>query len=284
MEGRPGATQDPTRDPSATGILAFLSLTFLVTWTCWFGWSAFTRDRPQTSPLFLLGVFAPAFVALALTRRAVGRDALRALVRPIGRWRVAARYYSFAVLYMAATRLAAAVLHRLIAGAWPAFGRTPFYLLAAAIVFSTWVQAGEEIGWRGYALPRLAARIGLGGAALLLGVIWAFWHLPLFFLPDTGSTDQSFPVYLLSVTAISVAMAWLYWRTGGSLLLVMLMHASVNNTSEIVPAAVPGATNPLTLNASSIAWLTVAVSWIVAAILLVRMRGADLRDATAREA
>lgn len=182
----------------------------------------------------------------------------------------------------AVPKLAAALLYRLITGAWPVFGRTPLYIMAFAIIFSTWVQAGEEIGWRGYALPRLAARFSPGGAAVLLGVIWACWHLPLFFLPDTGSTDQSFPVYLLHVTALSVAMVWLFWRTGGSLLLVMLMHASVNNTSEIVPAAIPGAAHPFALNGSTIAWLTVAVSWIVAAILLVLMRKADLHDIPSR--
>jgi membrane protease YdiL (CAAX protease family) len=141
---------------------------------------------------------------------------------------------------------------------------------------STWVQAGEELGWRGYALPRLTAHLGLAGASILLGGLWALWHSPLFFLPNTGSTGQSFPVYLLQVTALSVAMSWLYWKTEGSLLLVMLMHASVNNTTGIVPAAVAGATTPLTFRGSLVAWATIGLSWAIAALLLPRMRGADL--------
>jgi hypothetical protein len=145
---------------------------------------------------------------------------------------------------------------------------------------SMWVQAGEEIGWRGYALPRLAARLGLGGASLLLGVVWAVWHLPLFLLPGTGSTGQSFPVYLTHVTALSVAMAWLYWKTSGSLLLVMVMHAAVNNTTGIVPAAVPGATNAFTFNGSLVGWATGGAAWIVAAVLLYRMRGAEIGGLT----
>jgi membrane protease YdiL (CAAX protease family) len=132
------------------------------------------------------------------------------------------------------------------------------------------------VGWRGYALPRLARHLGLGGASILLGVIWGLWHLPLFFLPGTGSTGQSFPVYLLHVTAMSVAMAWLYWKAEGSLLLVMLMHASANNTSEIVPAALPGAANPFAFSGSLVAWVTVGLSWVVATWLLSRMRGADI--------
>lgn len=67
-------------------------------------------------------------------------------------------------------------------------------------------------------------------------------------------------------------MAWLYWRTQGSLLLVMLLHAAVNNTKDIVPSAVPGATNSFALSISLVGWLTVALLWIAAAYFLVRMR------------
>jgi membrane protease YdiL (CAAX protease family) len=122
----------------------------------------------------------------------------------------------------------------------------------------------------------MVARLGLGPASVLLGVIWATWHLPLFFMPRTDTLGQSFPLYLLQVTAISVAMAWLYWKTGSSLLLVMILHAAVNNTKDIVPSAVIGATNPFALSTSPVAWLTVALLWICAAYFLVRMRRAVL--------
>ena len=100
--------------------------------------------------------------------------------------------------------------------------------------------------------------------------------MPFFFIPAGDIYGQSFPLYLLQVTAVSVAMAWLYWRTGGSLLLVMLFHAAVNNTKDIVPSAVPGATNSLSFNASLVGWLTVALLWICAVCFLVRMRQATL--------
>ena len=124
--------------------------------------------------------------------------------------------------------------------------------------------------------PRLAARWGLAGASILLGVIWASWHLPLFYVPGTDTYGQSFPMYLLQVTALSVAIAWLYWRTQGSLLLTMLMHAAINNTN-LVPAGakVPG--NPLGMSHSLAAWLTLALLWIPAAYFLVRMRGSTGR-------
>jgi len=185
-----------------------------------------------------------------------------------------------AVLFFPAIKLAVALVHRVVAGAWPVFGGEPWYVMAVAIVFSTPAQAGEEIGWRAYALPRLAARFGIGPASILLGVIWACWHLPLFSMPGTDTAGQSFPVYLLDVTAISVAMAWLYWRVRRRLLLTMLMHAAINNTKDIVPSAVAAATNRFALSTSLVAWLTTALLWICAAVLLVRMRDAKLpRDA-----
>jgi membrane protease YdiL (CAAX protease family) len=228
--------------------------------------------------MYLLGVFAPSLVALALTARARGRAGTLALLRRTIKWSVSARWYVFAVGYMVTIKLAAALLHRIAAGAWPVFGQESVYIMAIAIVFSTPVQAGEEIGWRGYALPRLSAHLGLSGASIVLGVIWACWHLPFFFISGTDKSGQSFPLYLLSATALSVAMAWLYWRTGGSLLLTMLMHAAVNNTKDIVPSAVSAATNAFSLNSSLVAWLSVAILWICAAYFLVRMRGVKLQD------
>lgn len=258
----------------------FLLLTFIVTWSAWLAAARWSVQLPvlfgSGGPVFLLGVFAPALVAVGLTAAEDGRDGVRRLLSRIGRWQVPARFYLFAVAYLAVIKLAAAVLHRALLGTWPTFGTTPWPLMLGAILVSTWVQAGEEIGWRGYALPRLAARLGLSGASVMLGIIWALWHLPLFFIPGTGSDGQSFPIYLLHVTALSVAMAWLYWRTDGSLLLVMVMHASVNNTTDIIPAAVPGATNPLSFAGSSTALYTLVLSWLVAALFIRRMRGARL--------
>jgi len=260
-------------------LLKFFSLTYAATWICWMAAGAISRGNAPAAPalaaiagaLFLLGTFAPALVALALTERAEGRAATRALLRRVFEWRVGARWYVFVVGYMPAIKLSVALVHRFASGGWPRFGQEAWYLMATAILFSTWVQAGEEIGWRGYALPRLSDRFGLAPASVILGIIWASWHLPLFLVLESDKFGQSFPLYLLQVTALSVAAAWLYWRTEGSLLLVMLLHAAVNNTKDIVPSAVPGTTNPFALSTSLVAWLTVAFLWIAAAYFLVRM-------------
>ena len=265
-------------------LLGFFALTFLVTWTFYIvavalsgGGAPGAGLRPGVGTLVLLGTFAPSMVALGLTARAEGRAGVRALLARLFMYRVSTRWYLFAVGYMAAIKLAVALAHRVVAGAWPRFGIEAWYLMIASTIFSTVVggQAGEEIGWRGYALPRLAARLGLGGASIVLGVIWACWHLPLFFLRGADTYGQSFPAYLLSVIPISVAIAWLYWRTGGSLLLTMLMHAAINNTKDIVPSVARAATNPFAPSASLMSWLGVVVLWIPAVVFLIRMRKAE---------
>jgi len=267
-------------------LLKFFLLTYIVSWTFFIAAAVIsggTASPPSglaklsSSLVLLLGVFAPSLVALALTARAEGRAGTLALLRRIVELPAGARWYVFAAGYMAAIKLAVALLHRIATGAWPPFGHEAWYIMAVAILVSTPVQAGEEIGWRGYALPRLATRLGLAPASLVLGVIWACWHLPFFFISASDTYGQSFPVYLLQVTALSVAMAWLYWRTNGSLLLTMLMHAAVNNSKDIVPSAVSGTTNPFTLSASLVAWLTAALLWICAVYFLVRMRGVTMQ-------
>jgi CAAX protease family protein len=262
------------------GVLKFFLLTFGLTWTWWIAAAVLLRGTASAPDgldtlLFLPGTVAPALVALALTPRDRTPDGQAALLGRVLNWRVGARWYVFAIAYLGVLKLAAALIQRVATGAWPAFS-TAWYIGALAIPISMWVQAGEEIGWRGYALPRLAGRFGLGPATVLLGAIWACWHLPLFFLPGADTSGQSFVVYLLQVTALSVAMGWLYWQTRGSLLLVMLMHAAVNNTKDIVPSAVSGATSVFTLSGSLVVWLTVVLLWIGAASFLVGMRGGHL--------
>jgi uncharacterized protein len=259
----------------------FFFLTFVVTWAAWGLASRLAPASLLRQPFILLGVFAPSLVALAIALRARGSAGARDLLAPIGRWRVGVRWYVFAVTFMSATKLLVALMHRVTTGVWPQFGATPWWIMLLAIPISTWVQAGEEIGWRGHALPRLTRRFGLAPASIVLGVIWAAWHLPLFYMSGGDTFGQSFPVYTAQVTALSVAMAWLFWRTGGSLLLTMLMHAAINNTKDIVPSGVAGATNPLALSASPSAWLTVGVLWVAAAYFLVRMRDHSASDRSA---
>ena len=261
------------RSTPEASLLIFFLLAYAVMWSCFITVAVvpIPAHKPLGQLLLLLGAFAPSLAALWLTARTEGGAGVGALLRGVIQWRVAALWYVFAVSYTVVIKLTVAVLHRVGTGAWPRFGTEPWYVIPLAIVFSTPFQAGEEIGWRGYALPRLAARFGLARASVLLGVIWGCWHLPQFFVREADTYRQSFFVYVLGVTAFSVAVAWLWERTGGSLLLPMLLHAAWNNSKDIVPSVMTGGTSRFGLSASLVGWLTVALLWICAAYFLVDM-------------
>ena len=262
-----------------SSLLKFFCLTYVLSWASFFAAGAMSgAGAALRGPLFLVGSFAPAVVGLALTSQAEGRAGVRKLLREIVHWRVGVRWYLFAVSYMAAIKLTVALVYRLTTHSWPRFGHEAWYVILAAIFLSTPVQAGEEIGWRGYALPRLAVRWGLAPASIVLGAVWACWHLPFFFLAGVDKSGQSFPVYFLQVIALSVAAAWLYWRTNRSLLLVMLMHSSVNQTLGLVPSTISNASNAFAISMSLVAWLTVGLLSITAVYFLVQMRSTRLQD------
>lgn len=251
-------------------LAAFVVLTFAITWSLWL--ASFRMGDNGLQPLvFLIGVFGPAFAAVLLTARLGGRAQVRALLHRILISDVGLRWYVFAITFMLAIKLATIGLYRVLTHEWPPFGAEPFVLLLIAIPVSTPVQSGEEVGWRGYALPRLADVIGLRAGSVILGLIWAVWHLPLFLTGATAQSGQSFPVYALGVVAMSVTFAWLYTNTRGSLLLMMLMHSAINQFSFMTQSAVPGATDPWSLHASRLSWISVALLWISAGYFLIRM-------------
>ncbi|HVH25307.1 MAG TPA: CPBP family intramembrane glutamic endopeptidase [Vicinamibacterales bacterium] len=177
---------------SGKGVRRFFLLTYVATWTTFYWATTWPIQSWPEAALLLAGTIAPSLVALVLIARESGRSGLRSLLERVFDLRARWQWYSFAVGYIAVLKPAAAATHRLIAGAWPAFGTTPWVLIPFAILISAPVQAGEEIGWRGYALPRLAERVGFARASVLLGVLWGVWHLPLFFVRGHGNYGQSF--------------------------------------------------------------------------------------------
>jgi CAAX protease family protein len=269
-----------------SSLLKFFFLTYAVTWACFITVVMISHKPAPTAAyalfrgfLLLLGTFAPLLVALWITALTEGRPGVRALLRRLVQWQVGMRWYLFAIVYLPAIKLSVALVHRVMTGSWPRFGTEPWYIIVLAIAISTPVQAGEEIGWRGYALPRLAGRFGFARASLLLGLVWSAWHLPIFFLPGADKYGQSFPVWTLQVVALSVAITWLYAHTNGSLLLTMLMHSAVNQTVSIVPSANANPGNPFALSVSLVMWLTAAFLWVTALYFLVRMPRMELSRA-----
>jgi membrane protease YdiL (CAAX protease family) len=261
---------------------AYFGLTFALSWAMW--WLAAQQGFGTASPTtigtlaFYIGVFAPGIVSLLLTRSLHGPAALRSLLARLIQWNVAGRWFAFALFFTIAIKLAGALAHRAILGEWPAFAAPPLALTVLLMLGATFLstmlggQAGEELGWRGFALPRMAASMGLAMSGVILGLIWAVWHLPIFYLfPLSDTYHQSFPLYTLQVTALSVAMTWLYAHTRGSLFLAMLMHAAVNNTKGIVPSAPAEPGGVWSFHGSPTWWLSIGLAWACAAYFLARM-------------
>jgi membrane protease YdiL (CAAX protease family) len=101
-------------------------------------------------------------------------------------------------------------------------------IVGAFLLWLLTFGVGEEIGWRGFALPRLQQRHSALTATLILGVVWALWHLPSFLYKDTYVAMgllPGFPLLLLSISAAAITFTWLYNSTRGSLLIVILFHA-----------------------------------------------------------
>lgn len=187
--------------------------------------------------LYYLASTGPALSALIVTAFAEGRAGLRKLPGHLVKWRVGVGYYIFAVLVPVALFGIALVINYIFTGVWTDLGLLgqADYLPYLGIpgVLGVWFLTygmGEEIGWRGFALPRLQRNRPAANAALLLGIIWACWHLPAFFFRDTyiEMGPLGFPMFVVSIVFASVVFAWLYNSTGGSLLLVILFHVFFN--------------------------------------------------------
>jgi membrane protease YdiL (CAAX protease family) len=187
--------------------------------------------------LYYLGSFGPALSAIIVTGATQGRLGLRSLLSRLWKWRVGWRYYAFAVLGPIGLFAVAVLANRVIAGAWPdlsLLGQIDYLpYLGIPGVLGVWFLTyglGEETGWRGFALPHLQRTRPAASAALLLGVLWAGWHLPAFFFRDTYMEMglPGFAMFVVSICFASVVFAWLYNSTGGSLLLVILFHVFFN--------------------------------------------------------
>jgi membrane protease YdiL (CAAX protease family) len=109
--------------------------------------------------------------------------------------------------------------------------------------------ASEEAGWRGFALPCLEAKYSALVSSLILGVIWTFWHLPLFYL--TGATQMSIPlpIYLVLTITLTTYLTWLFNNTRGSLMITTLAHYAYNLTGTLL-------TGPLSLMPAMVFYLT----------------------------
>ena len=147
------------------------------------------------------------------------------------RWRVTPIWYGVALLGPIVLTLGAMALHVVLGGQPPnlmaMIGVLPTVLFLFGYMFIQ-VGIGEEIGWRGYALPKLQGGYSALVSSVVLGVIWVLWHLPLFFNPTSSYSDTPFWAFLIFILPVSILITWIFNSTGGSTLMIMILHAMLN--------------------------------------------------------
>jgi membrane protease YdiL (CAAX protease family) len=180
-----------------------------------------------SNPLCFVAGYGPTLAGLIMVGRLEGRSGLKRLLARALPTLAGLPWYLGVIVGFAALTLAAGYVQDP-----DIFARLPRWdrllgLLPLTLLTDTG-PLGEEFGWRGFALPFLLRRRPPLAAALMLGVVWGFWHLPTFFIPTLSQYSLSFPIFVLNSIALSVIMTWLYRRTGGDLLLMILVHLMAN--------------------------------------------------------
>ena len=212
-------------------IITFFVLAYALAWIIESPLVFLTDSLTDTQVLVvqILSSNVPSVVAIMLTAMVFGRGALRKLLGRLLIWRVNPLWYL--VVFLGPVALVGGVvpLNALLGGPALSLGMP---LLGAAIFFGFSIfpgsALGEEIGWRGYVLPRLQSRMSALSASLFLAPIWAVWHLPLWLQGKPFQTPTLYAGFVVSAFALSVILTWVYNSTGGSLLFVVLLHATVN--------------------------------------------------------
>lgn len=148
----------------------------------------------------------------------------------------------FSLLWLAVAALVIPVLAALLTvlPGWPVkphmiLVALPMLLFGTTQVVSNTGPLGEELGWRGYALPRLLERTGALNAALVIGAVWSVWHLPAFLIPGAmGASLDGFGWWALDTFALSLLMTWLFVRAGGNVLIAgMVPHFVINGMGAV---------------------------------------------------
>lgn len=200
------------RSPLAT----YLLITFGFTWVL----LPFART---SIPVSLAALFGPAIGAW-ITAMLCGDESRRDLRERTLRWRMPARWYAAAALLPVPISAFASGLEYLL-GAHGAVGFQPISALSL-LVFT--LVIGEEIGWRGFALPRLLERFGPWSASVVLGLAWALWHLPLFFMTSMPQHGRPFSAFAIYTIALSALLTYFAQSTRGSVIIATLFHGVVN--------------------------------------------------------
>lgn len=253
-------------------LVAFFSLAFLLSWIAVIPLILNPDLAPE--PFMILGALVgPTLSALIVLGLTEGRRAFRPFFARYTQWR-AGFFWWLIVLFAAflSLTITAAVIignqlfNNFIAHIVPVLFTYLLTLIAGIILGPLW----EEPGWRGFALPRLQSNYGPLIGTLLLGFLWALWHLPGFF---GGWLTGSPYALLVSGLGFSVLMTWVYNNTRGSILLMILLHSSSNAASSVgvyvLPSNMPATINALVSNG----WIPALAYFFIALIVIFATRG-----------
>jgi membrane protease YdiL (CAAX protease family) len=230
----------------------FFGVAYAITWGCWLAAIALgvSFDTAFGAVLLLIGLTGPGaagigFIYLVYDDR--GRTGFWNRIRQVRR--IGVRWFLVILLVPVVVTIMAAIADSLLGGPGVAlgegvreFGVNPLAILPA-LFFATLQPILEELGWRGYALDRLQLDWSALVASLLLGIVWAVWHLPLFFIEGSfqrevvGFATPGFWLFMVGVVALSVIFTWVYNHTARSILGIVVLHGWVNFVSETVEVA-----------------------------------------------
>lgn len=264
--------------PQRHALTGYFALAFGLSWLGWLpmalaqnGLGVLPIRLPFTLFAMLTTFGGPTVAAFVMTGFTEGRTGVRALLRRYRQGKFGVGWYALILLGMPLAFLLASTV--VLGGApWQTLAaKAPVFLSAYPLLLIVGLftgPLGEEPGWRGFALPRLQAKIGPVGGSLALGALWAAWHAPLFLLPEWRGTGPLGPFALAFfgwVVPFSVIMTWVYNRTGGNLIAAVLTHDALNATVALVALHVLQVPGDLFLQSK--------IWWPVALLLVIVTRG-----------
>ncbi len=213
--------------------------------------------------LALLAGFGPSLAGLITVRMSEGKEGLRALLSRLKVWRVGAVWYVAALLI--APLVSVLTLALMAALGKPASLGDVGSRIAIGLIWPIFSSLGEELGWRGFFLPKLMKRYNALVSGLIVGVIWGMWHLPMDLVGMRQYGLLFIPIFIvvgpILMTAQSVLMTWVYNNTRGSLLLMVLFHAGITGSAIILSAQSLSPLDSLwhSVVSAALYWLAVAV-------------------------
>jgi len=218
-------------------VVTYFALVYALSWACWIP-LAIAKPSASSVPFLAVAIVGngmPSLLGIALTALVSGKTGLAELFGRLGRVRQPLTWYAAALLLVPALQLAAAGIPALLGVATITIAFSSFTVLQSAAS-----GLDEELGWRGFALPRMQARRPAFTASLLLGALWGLWHLPLMIargLPLTTAGLIQLVFFILLVTAWAVLFTWVYNNTNGSLFLMVLMHTVLDIAALTIQAS-----------------------------------------------